>query len=56
MGPREAHILRGRSLLTDAARELFRELEFKSLIGEEETPLGTFESLGITPQKVTDVE
>ena len=53
---RAACIIRGRNLLTEDAKILFRELEFKSLLGEEETPLGSFGDLGITPIQVISTE
>jgi len=49
MLPEASYHFRERNIVTPEAKALFRTLEFKSLIPEDDVPLKDFASLNITP-------
>lgn len=55
MLPEASYIFRERSLINPEVRQLFRTLEFKSLIPEDDVPLKDFASLGIKPIHIADL-
>lgn len=56
MLPEASYIFRERSLINPEVRQLFRTLEFKSLIPEDDVPLKDFASLEIKPVYINQLD
>ncbi len=51
-----AHAFKDRPIVNPAVRDFFRELEFRSLLPDEEQVLANYESLGINYERVDETE